>query len=517
LVQVIAASGAFPFALPPVTLAYCIYPAVSAAACRDGAAPNIHHDQFIDGGVFDNIPLGLAGTLSRPHGETRFVYIDPDLRAYPVPRPPASASRPNGFSHAGAIAQGFMRQARKNELFALLEERSAPLDTDRLFIASSRFPQASGFLLNFFGLFERELRRFDFYLGMYDALEDVASWPELPSARGRRELDRLLATPDWQPLGCLREWYDSTARTLRPACESDSLRDFRILAQIAVNRVYSQCRDLRAELGAEQRDSIAHYHCRRAAQGALPPTIAAATVPLDATRLLRDSDHKEPELDYNLRLLVAYGFQFRDLGLAPAQAGRVRRVLARRLREVIETLARRQPTASQRRVVRVGTLAVSAIHYEPPRSWRYVVLGTAPEVGMSRAVARLPDWLRLNAALRVEGIVSLLTQDKNQFALAAFLGPDIELRPFTSAARLITLAPRVGYQLSQGDLFHTEPCGAARTGDDRRACSQVVLQAVASLNVLERVRLQASLDYYPRKVDFDDRSYDVHLALGAQF
>lgn len=522
LIQVIAASGAFPFAFPPVQLAYCIYPAVAAAACHDtadtsGTIRSIHHDLFIDGGVFDNIPLGLASTLSRPHAQTRFVYLDPDLRAYPLPARTVSASLPDVFSHGAVIAQGFVRHARKTELFALLEERSAALDTAQLFIASSRFPQASGFLGNFFGLFEREFRRFDFYLGMYDALEDLASWSQLPSDRGRRQLEALLSTPDWQPLRCLRESYDSVTATRRPSCDGDSLRDFRILAQIAVNRVYSQCRDLRLELSPTQRDSIANYHCRRAVRGAPPPTIALATLPLDSIQALRDTARKETDLDYNLRLLAAYGFHFRDLGIPPGQAGRARRVLARRLREVVETVAERQPTGSQRRVLRLATLVVGAIYYEPPPGWRYLVAGTAQEIGASQAAPGLPDWLRLNAALRVQGVVSLLTRDPDQFAVGVFAGPDIELRPFTTATRMITIAPRVGYQLSQADGFQSEPCGAARTHGDGRECSQVVLQAVTSLIVIERVRLQVSLDYFPRRTDFDNRSYNVQLALGVQF
>jgi hypothetical protein len=512
LIQVIAASGAFPFAFPPVKLAYCLYPSVSAAACHD---PTDSTD-FIDGGIFDNIPLGLAGTLSRPHPQTIFVYIDPDLRAYPVPTPTAPATKLNFFSHGAVMAQGFVRQARTTELFALLQERSTALGSGELLIASSRFPQASGFLRNFFGLFEREFRRFDFYLGIYDALDDLASWQQLPSARGRRELDALLSTPDWQPLQCMRGWYDSTATTL-PGCDSDSLRDFRILAQIAMNRVYSQCRDLRLELSSAQLDSIASFHCRRAADGALPPTITSAIRPLDSTQVLRHTTKKETDLDYNLRLLAAYGFNFRDLGVPPGQARQARRVLARRLRGVIETLADRQPTASQRRMLRLATLRLGAIYYDPPPSWKYFVVGTAQELGFSQAVPALPKWLRFNAAARVEGVVSLLTQDPNKFAVGVFAGPDIELRPFTRATHMITLAPRVGYQLSQGDRFHSETCNAARTRGDGRDCSQVVLQAVASVIAIERVRLQVSLDYFPRKVAFDNRSYDVQIALGVQF
>jgi hypothetical protein len=514
LVEVIAASGAFPFAFPPVTLAYCIYPAVRAAACHEAD----HHDQFIDGGVFDNVPLGLAGALSEPDSgdadQTRFIYLDPDLRAYPEPEPGAAVTKPSVFSHGTVIAQGFVHQARKAELFALLEERSGALDPGRLLIATSRFPQASGFLGNFFGLFEREFRRFDFYLGMYDALHDLGSWAGLPSDRGRQSLGALLVTPEWLPLRCLNEWYDSTAVTPEPDCNGESVRDFRILAQIAMNRVYSQCRALRPE---QRSGTIAHYHCRRATTGALPPRFAQPTLPLDSTQALRDSTGKETELDYNLRLLTAYGFHFRDLGVPADQPSGARRILARHLREMVEVLADRQPTSAQRKAVRLGTLAVGFLYYEPPPSWWYLVVGTAQEIGGSMAIAGLPDWLRLNGALRVKGIVSLLTQDPNKFAVGLFAGPDIELRPFTSLRHMFTIAPRVGYQLSQGDRFHSRPCDEARTHGDGRDCSQVVLQGATSVIAFERVRLQVSLDYFTRNVDFDDRSYDVQIALGVQF
>lgn len=292
------------------------------------------------------------------------------------------------------------------------------------------------------------------------------------------------------------------------------MRDFRILAQVAIDRVYSECR----ALSVQQRASpIANYHCRRAVEGFLPPRIAEPVQALDSSRVLRDTTGKETELDYNLRLLTAYGFHFRDLGVPREQPDRVRQVLARHLREMIGALANRQPTRAQRIGLRLGKLAVSTIYYEPPPSWWYLVVGTAEEFGRSNTVRGLPDWLRFDAAVRVEGIVSLLTQDPNRFAVALFAGPDIELRPFTRLTHVFTIAPRVGYQFSQGDSFHSRSCTASRTHGDGRDCSQLILQAATSVIAVEHVRLQISLDYFTRKVDFDDRRYDVQIALGVQF
>lgn len=60
-------------------------------------------------------------------------------------------------------------------------------------------------------------------------------------------------------------------------------------------------------------------------------------------------------------------------------------------------------------------------------------------------------------------------------------------------------------------------CTAELARGDGRDCSQLVLQSVASFIAIERVRFQVTLDYFTRDVDFDDRSYDVHLAFGVQF
>lgn len=516
LLQVIAASGAFPVAFPPVRLGYCLYaPAeeMAEAVCREPEET----DLFIDGGVFDNVPLRLASSLVAHAPDsgrrTLFVYLDPDLRAYPLPAGGGDTlpARPeNVFTYGWAMALGFVDQARKTELFALLEERPAVLDS--VLIATSRFPPASSFLFNFFGLFEGEFRRFDFYLGISDALHDLeAAEDRLPSRRGRRQVEALWSTPEWRPLRCLRGWLEPEHASVDPDCAAADLRDLRILAQIAVNRVYSSCRKLSTR---QRRSFIAHTHCRRAALDSAPPTIVVdPRVPVPPEAALQRPE--ESELEYNLRLLTAYGFQFRDLGVPPERA---RRALAEQLRAMLHALAAEQPERWQRSLVRLGALgAVRNIHYEPPPHWLYVVVGTAQELGASRRPPRVPGWLRFNGAVRMEGLVSLLTQDPNRFAVGVFGGPDVELRPLTQPAYMVTLAGRAGYQLAGGDRFLGEACTAERARGDGRDCSQVVLQAVASVIAIERVRFQATVDFFTRRVDFDDRTYDVHLALGVHF
>jgi hypothetical protein len=514
LLEVVVASGAFPYAFPPVRLGYCLSSLEAPGPACHAAE---HADLFMDGGVFDNVPLRLASTLAglvaRPRERTLFIYLDPDLRAYPLPAGTDDLvpQRPSDlFSYGVRMAGGFVQHARKTELFALLEERPAVLDS--VLITTSRYPPASGFLANFLGVFEREFRRFDFYLGMSDALQDLEmSDSALPSQRGRRELEALWSTPDWAPLRCLRAWLEPSEAGLGADCAGPESRDLRVLTQVALDRVYSSCRGL----SEQQRSAfIAHPHCRRAARDSLPPTIVGdLRLPVKPTAALRQP--KESELAYNLRLLAAYEFSFHDLGVPPPQA---RRELARLLREVLHDVARQQPERWQAGLVNLAALGtVDAIHYDPPPSWRYFVVGTAQELGSSVHAPHTPAWLRLNGALRVEGIISLLTQDPNKFAVGLFGGPELELRPFTHPAHLVTVAGRVGYQLGAGDRFLTRPCDATRARGDGRDCSQVVFQSVASFVAIERVRFQVTLDYFTRSVDFDRRWYDVHVALGVQF
>src|SRR5262249_7043600 len=98
------ASAAFPIAFAPQRLWYCMSKS-SSVACPKGD----RDDDFIDGGVFDNKPLGLAVRLSTlglrrngqgrvvwrdlsqdddavlPPGTVRYAYLDPDNTAYPNP------------------------------------------------------------------------------------------------------------------------------------------------------------------------------------------------------------------------------------------------------------------------------------------------------------------------------------------------------------------------------------------------------------------------------------------------
>lgn len=69
VVNAIMASSAFPFAFSPVKLQYCAKKEISekkyqSLSCPDGYS--LEDSYFVDGGVFDNVPLGTAKALAEP-------------------------------------------------------------------------------------------------------------------------------------------------------------------------------------------------------------------------------------------------------------------------------------------------------------------------------------------------------------------------------------------------------------------------------------------------------------------
>lgn len=499
LIQLITASGAFPLAFPPVELEYCLR-SRSTEPCDSAEEKAL----FIDGGAFDNIPLRLANGLSKALGlkDPRFLYVDPVLRSYPEPRhEPLQGAPSSALSFGARFAAGFVDHARNAELYALLEDN--PSSLQNVLVGLSRYPQASGFLRNFFGLFDTDFRRFDFYLGMYDALQDLERWPQLAGPEVAALSRSMALLP---PLACMSSWYDDSAD--HSACDDPSLRNLRILTQISLDRVYSSCRESTIP-------SPNHPHCERARRGGNPPAVVEMARRSPGFGLRRKS---ESPLDHNLRLLSAYGYHFRDLGLPPSDSRRARAQIAKRLGAAIARFAHLQPDLVSRNLIEVAGLELlSPIHYEPPRHLRYLMLGTAAELGASWALPRLPSWIRINTAMVLDGLVSMVTQDATDFDLSVVAGPEIELRALTTRRLATSVGARVGYQLGWGDRLSRSDCTAERAKGDGRDCSQMVVHGVVSLSIVERLRLQTSLIYYPKLPSFDDRVYNVHFGLGYQF
>ncbi|MCY1014605.1 patatin-like phospholipase family protein [Pyxidicoccus sp. MSG2] len=506
--DLVLASMAFPVAFPPKALATC----AAGATARPGVclATEAHEADYVDGGIFDNTPLRLAVGLARdglkpaPDGgpsrwrdtpepgarrspkDVVFTFVDPDATEYPsAPPPQGPRETPQLTRMLGGVVSAFVDTARSKELALLLEEE--PEIAERLALPRRHFPAASSPLVAFLGFFETAFRSFDFYLGMYDAramLREAdatgAGYFELPVEEGA----------GWAPLACMRAVYDGLPGA-EEACRGEALADFRALLQVSLDRLYAVCSAARAVPGPRD---WRNAQCERAAAGEAPPR-----VPGLSPRRWPDwrKEGHETDLTHTLRLLGAYGFQFRDLG-APAGRDDIALVHIRQaLGRAVHRLAKAQPGSGAGAVEFAGKLVADSVSYESPGTSVHLAIGpTLTEVGVSLGTdaPAIPRGLRLAGALGLRGLQRVFSSGGGEpFALAVVAGP--EFRPPALQAPLAQgrIALRAGWQFSTRGSASDRDCDS----DGVSACSRPVVQGLLGMTLLERFRLQVVGEWYP--------------------
>ncbi|MCA9553300.1 MAG: hypothetical protein KC933_24905, partial [Myxococcales bacterium] len=374
---------------------------------------------------------------------------------------------------------------------------------DRMRLSMGYFPKASEELGAFLGFFDPEFRRFDFYLGMYDAWAQLDLTEEVHPGD-----DRMQA--EWRPLACLIGWFSTGREALRRHCEGEDLRNFRILVQSSLDRLYDACQ------GVDPRElDPPHPHCARAAAGLPPPRVdGVVEVDLETRRRAKG----ESKFDHFMRLLDAYRFEFEDLGLDASHAHLGRVKIRRKALGMITALSEAQPsTADRALLLTAGRQLVNTIAYEPPKNWAYVMLGTAVEVGASILPFEWDQsWARLNLALDVKDLTTLVSSSDPRTRLTLALGGELELLFITTPTFAPQIGARVGYQFGTRDAFGVKTCTEARALGENQNCSQVVLQNYYSLAILERFRAQLLLELYPQSFAFASERIDLHLMFGVQ-
>ena len=554
LTELLYASAAFPLAFGAYPLAHCETDPTSAG---DVGAPvstlcdRPVRTRFIDGGVFDNSPLRLNYSVvqralrSGPDGrarwlepgvqdegavpDVRYSYVDPGTRAFPSldvddgDDDEAPSARALGLR----LASTFVETARRRELLMLLEETHelAALG-DRIGLTRVQLPTISSQLGTFFGFFERDFRKLDFYLGMYDGLASVRSYLATTGA-GAAQIEARLAQqfpvlrvplardlPAGQrPFACLLSQLEARYAGHVAACAGEAERNFRILLQVTFDRLHTACARAKAAdlpLGASPR-------CLQAAGGAARWPVAGVRVLPEARR---EPQPGEQDFAYTLRLLAEYGFAYRDLGLDAddAEYGAVK--IRRSLLAMASALAEAQPTAGDSLLIETAARAgVNQIAYEPPKNWLYACAGTSIELGASLLPFSWNEsWARLNLALQIAHWETLATPKQLALSFSPLVGPELQLLFLSNPTLQTMIGARVGYQASVSDGAGFDSCRGDEAFGDARNCSQLVLQGYFAAAIVERLRTQLVVETFPtiQDADFESR-LGFQLTFGIQF
>jgi len=192
VIELMYASSAFPVAFGKINLSYCtnFESGESSSSCPNGTIKKTA--DFLDGGVFDNIPLGTARAIVNnsevEDTENLFFFISPSTRrdaAEPFKNPLLKKERTFGLGGILSFIPGFIDTASNYELYDALfrnkEEWSAydGIDSEKQLklVFTSRFFPITGAFLGHFGAFlDQPFREFDYYAGVYDSINDMAKF-----------------------------------------------------------------------------------------------------------------------------------------------------------------------------------------------------------------------------------------------------------------------------------------------------------------------------------------------------
>ena len=549
--QILFASSAIPIVFQPQRIDYCMtspefetpdrgYPLV------DCDTPQFS-DLFVDGGIVDRQPLRLAHRIAesglvatdegvawrdRPSTDGKlpdnvfFLYVDPRSPTYPTQAEDESeewlSQTGRLFRSAGQLFKGVFRSAQSKELYTLVDEH--PEIRKRIQLASHDFPAMGGLMASFFGFFDRELRRFDFFLGMRDAhhfvntgvrerLMEIYGEPAPPPLLPDPPASRGIFGP-WRPYFCLLSALDGEPG-LEKACQSKSLTDFRILTQVTLDRLYDICRREPFDPDTD------NEHCRAAMAGGAPPKVwQVYEGEEDEDEWQRRYDEDENAFEHTMRLLAHYRFRFADLGLDRDDADlgfmRIRAELLKYVDKYAEKL--RYGDALALRIL--GKPAINLFSYAPPEGIIYFVAGTGAELAASVTFGRF-RLFRFNLALQTQGFNLFLTSQRNAFGLTPLFGMEFEPLPLSTPLLQSRLGIRVGYQFSTEDKFLTGHCNSNKMEKDPIRCSAPVAQAFLALVFFERIRLQLGFEWFPKWLppmrDFDKNLFNGIVEVGWQW
>ncbi len=179
IIDILFASSAFPGAFKKVKLNYK-YNGKSGT------------DYFLDGGVYNNIPLNLA--IAQAKSVNNFLFIDPDSRRYfkqqgsdcklgNFKRMQAKQSKSNfdSFDDTGFLGSNILPLMRSTDIFRSMKlyetiNKYFRHNPERHLILSSRYhPITGNFLWNFGAFLDKNFREYDYYVGVYDAIYKLAS------------------------------------------------------------------------------------------------------------------------------------------------------------------------------------------------------------------------------------------------------------------------------------------------------------------------------------------------------
>ncbi len=504
--KLINATSAFPLAFSPVPISYCIKkPLEKKMSCDE---KEIRTDDFLDGGFFDNGPVRMAFNLvangleiknkkwnwrksQKPNvtlpKDIQFAFVDTDIKEFPTLGDEYSTEVDGVIELIYRFFGQFISSARTKELASLLEEY--PSYTSILSTTRNHLPLASEPLMAFLGFFEESFRRFDFYVGMYDAYRHMTNI----DTKGvvKNYIKEHTGTQQWAPLLCIISKFEASEKN-NGYCEKVQNKNFLILLETSFDRLAQYC---------TLKESEKYRSCRG----------------LERSPVAGIKYHND--FQYFMDLLEYRKLQFHDLDEARKDPGYATVQIQNILSEMNDNLASKQPGGQGFALNAVFKPALNYIKYTPAPSTAYISLGSGLEFGFSHAFVAgkgLGSRFRLHGALLQQGTDTVFGESKPITSVTPMLGLEYESEYLSDEFTQYQFGVRGGYLFSTGDDFGSSSCDPNRSESRSFGCTQWVLGPTASITILERLKFHAFGQIYPWK-RAGSRRFQLMFFFGYQF
>ena len=262
------------------------------------AVRKISVDEYIDGGLFDNWPIRKAFELSDafvPGGvkNTVFGYLDVNASSYPQVKDDDELEN-SIFTRSSDLLGYMFSQARQSELYGFLLENS---DLGKISLAQKSFSSSASELMEgFIGFLESDFRRFDFIMGMFDAIQ-LAQKTE----KNLKRPEKVYQASIWKMMNCFDKFTETGVEeaSCRQLGEEKIAANIHALYRVSIKRLYQNC--LISDQESEHPICIRARRNDKLIDGMNPWTAADLRKP------------EESEFNYFIRLLIQEGYRFSDV------------------------------------------------------------------------------------------------------------------------------------------------------------------------------------------------------------
>jgi predicted acylesterase/phospholipase RssA len=510
LLDVAQASTAFPLAFPPVELKHCYI-----SKNKKCTEKNSRSALFIDGGLFDNIPLNLLKVIQdknekRLHKNKRkkvLFYVSPYSKAFMKEiQLKKLGENYDAREHVSKIFGNFIDSARKRELREYTQER------DSLLVPSVRyFPLASSPMFAFFGFIEKDFRLYDFYLGMVDARMLLKKHTkDLDKTTVHFPEDDKFKTDIWTPFFCIAAYLDDNKYkshcTKKMEENKSQMANFISLFKVSLTKLYYKC--------DKKKSSLSHPVCTNIREGKLSLNDVLKN---DYGKNLKQLEG-ESDSQYTLRLLQLFEFEFKDLKIPKEKNNFAPYVIQKKFNTVVSKFTELQNKENQLQIDFAITNALSTLAIKQYDSNFYAEFGTGMELGFTNSLTLSKfstGFTKLNLGVLILSTDNYFSKDNRSIGVTPIIGIQQAIPNWSSTNVFHNFGLNAGYQFSNGDQYRTEDCNIDRFNGDESACSGFSFQPNYMIVLFQRLRLKLYGNYLMRKKV--DNSFNVGFHLGLNF